>query len=230
MARVLLVDRDPAATTLAERLRDAGHEVVVAATAQLGVRMAIEQRPELVIVDLTLPDMPGNEVCRTLRSEPVTRKLPLMVTGASNDEIDRVVAFEIGADDYVAKPYSVREFVLRVRAVLRRRRRVAPSNGSTSVAGIHMDAIAHRVAVEGRDVVLSALEFKLLATLYERAGRVQTRSTLLDEVWSAQEGVSLRTVDACVKRLRQKLGIAGRYIQTVRGVGYRFAPDNSAIS
>lgn len=226
MARLLVIDRQETAAALAERLRDAGHDVTLASTATQGVRLAIEQRPELVIVDVSLPDMPGNEVCRAIRSEPITRKLPLIVMGSSNDEIDRVVAFEIGADDYVVKPYSVRELVLRVRAILRRRRRTVPSNGSTNaVAGLRIDASAHRVDVEGREVPLSALEFKLLAMLHDRPGRVQTRGALLDEVWGAQDGVSQRTVDACVKRLRQKLGSAGRHIETVRGVGYRFAPE-----
>jgi len=225
VARLLVIDRDEAASVLVDRLREAGHDVAHADSARRGVRLAIEQRPELIIVDLGLPDMPGSEVCRAIRHEPVTRKLPVIVTGKSNDEIDRVVAFEIGADDYVTKPYSVRELVLRVRAILRRKRRSASGNGAAVVTGLHIDSAAHRVAVEGRDVPLSALEFKLLYTLQERPGRVQTRSALLDEVWGAQEGVSTRTVDACIKRLRQKLGTAGRHIQTVRGVGYRFARE-----
>jgi two-component system phosphate regulon response regulator PhoB len=226
MARLLVIDHDGAtAGALADRLREAGHEVTLASSGIDGLRLAVEQRPELAIVELALPDMSGTDVCRNIRTEPVTRSLPVLVVGASNDEIDRVVAFEIGADDYVVKPYSMRELVLRVRALLRRRRRATQSNGAASVAGLELDASGHRVLVEGTEVPLSALEFKLLTTLYERRGRVQTRSALLDEVWGTQEGVSMRTVDACVKRLRQKLGAAGRHIQTVRGIGYRFARE-----
>ena len=221
MARLLVVeDEVDLQEVLAYNLRRAGHEVLAALRGQEGLRLAREKRPALVLLDLMLPDLPGTEVCRALKADPATRAIPVVILTARGDEPDRVIGFELGADDYVVKPFSVRELVLRVEAVLRRgQRATAPS----CFGALHIDRAAHRVRVSAREVELTALELRLLLALFDRRGRVQTRATLLDDVWGLEVEVTSRTVDTHVKRLREKLGVAGGYIETVRGVGYRFA-------
>ena len=178
--------------------------------------------PDLVLLDLMLPDTSGTEVCRQLRAQAETKNIPVVMLTAKDDEIDRVVGFEVGADDYVTKPFSVRELMLRVRAVLRRSQSAPPPSEELNFGVLRVDPSAHQVWHDGDEVTLTALEFKLLTTLLSRKGRVQTRKQLLDDVWGIQADVSTRTVDTHVKRLRQKLGEAGEYIETLRGVGYRF--------
>lgn len=185
--------------------------------------------PDLVLLDLMLPDMSGTEICRRIRSHERTRQVPVIILTARTEEIDRVVGFEVGADDYVTKPFSVRELVLRIRAILRRAH-TDPADAATPVqvfGRLRLDSEAHRVWVEEQEVHLTALEFRLMTTFLGRRGRVQTRETLLSDVWGIQADVTTRTVDTHVKRLREKLGTAGEYVETVRGVGYRWrsAPD-----
>ena len=185
--------------------------------------------PDLILLDLMLPDMAGTEVCRELRRTELTRSTPIIFLTAKDNEIDRVVAFELGADDYVAKPFSVRELMLRVRALLRRAKATkttAPS-GEQHFERLRVDPEAHQVWVDGAEVALTALEFRLLHTLLTRRGRVQTRSQLLEDVWGVHAEVTTRTVDTHVKRLREKLADAGAYVETIRGVGYRFRGKNS---
>jgi two-component system phosphate regulon response regulator PhoB len=172
-----------------------------------------------------LPDVSGTETCRRLKQEARTRDVPIIMLTAKGEEIDRVIGLEVGADDYVVKPFSVRELMLRVRAVLRRTHpNEAPhaANGERRFADLRVDPEAHRAWVGTFEITLTALEFKLLTTLLDRKGRVQTREQLLEEVWQMPSELTTRTVDTHVKRLRQKLGHAGDYIETVRGVGYRF--------
>jgi two-component system phosphate regulon response regulator PhoB len=223
MARLLLIDADAAAPSLSDHLATMGHEVTTVTSGREGLRVVARERPELVLIDYQLPDMSGTEVCRAIRADRSTRSLPIVLLSSRDDEIDRVVGFEVGADDVVIKPPLVRELALRVRAILRRLHH-GPSvtAGGASIGELKLDVEAHRVMVAGEEAPLSALEFKLLTTLYESRGRVRTRSSLLDAVWGDNDAVSTRTVDACVKRLRQKLGRAGNLIETVRGVGYRF--------
>jgi len=175
-----------------------------------------------------LPDMPGTEVCRRLRATESGRAVPVLMLTAKGDEIDRVVGFEVGADDYVTKPFSVRELMLRVGAILRRAAPEPSEPGPTIFGRLRMDREAHRVWVDEEEVALTALEFRLLATFLDRRGRVQSRDTLLTDVWGMSPDVTTRTVDTHVKRLREKLGPAGAYVETLRGVGYRFrdAPDD----
>jgi len=183
--------------------------------------------PALLILDLMLPDISGLEVCRTLRSDDQTRDIPIIMATARGDEVDRVVGFELGADDYVVKPFSVRELLLRVRAILRRR--MEPSKTSVGHFGpLLIDGDAKQVFVADAEVALTVLEYKLLETLFDRKGRVQTRETLLADVWEVSPELTTRTVDTTVKRLREKLGDAGRFIETVRGFGYRFAAKPEA--
>ena len=191
-----------------------------------------DQRPDLVLLDLMLPDVSGIEVCRRLKGEAATRDLPIVMVTAKGDEVDRVVGFELGADDYVVKPYSLRELLLRIDAVLRRMvpAQAGAGRGPLVFGKLRLDRDAHRVWVDDQEVTLTALELRLLSTLLERRGRVQSRPALLDDVWGMSGEVTTRTVDTHVKRLREKLGEAGPYIETVRGVGYRFtpAPDHDA--
>ncbi len=226
MGKLLVVESDAEdARALAEWLQRERHDVTVVARAHDGLLAVRTSMPELAVIATALPDMSGTELCRELRSDGSTRGLPVILLSSVDDEIDRVVGFEVGADDVVVKPYSVRELGLRVRAVLRRRRRRrgVSLSSTTRVGALVLDPAALRVSVNGDTVSLSALEFKLLAALYDGQNHVLSRQHLLEDVWDAAERISERTVDACVKRLRQKLGPAGRHIETVRGVGYRFA-------
>ena len=168
-------------------------------------------------------DMSGMEVCRSLKESETTRRIPIVMVTARGEEVDRVVGFELGADDYVVKPFSVRELLLRIQAILRRGTREAAREESVIQCGcLRIDRGARRVWVSEREIELTALEFKLLLTLFDHRNRVQTRSTLLDDVWGIQADITTRTVDTHVKRLREKLEGARDYVETVRGVGYRF--------
>jgi two-component system phosphate regulon response regulator PhoB len=234
MARILVVeDEKDLQEVLAYNLRQAGHTVLVVGSGRDALAAIPEQRPDLLLLDLMLPDVSGVEICRKLKGDAVTRDLPIVMVTAKGDEVDRVVGFELGADDYVVKPYSLRELLLRIDAVLRRTSPTpgtGPSRGVMVFGKLRVDRDAHRVWVDDDEVTLTALELRLLSTLLERRGRVQSRPALLDDVWGMSGEVTTRTVDTHVKRLREKLGSAGPYIETVRGVGYRFtpAPDHAA--
>jgi two-component system phosphate regulon response regulator PhoB len=211
-------------------LRQAGHEVLLAARAGDGLRAARQEHPDLVLLDLMLPDRPGTDICRELRSDPATKAIPIMMLTARGEEIDRVVGFEIGADDYVTKPFSMRELLLRVQAVLRRGRSEVEEAPVVRFGRLRIDKAAHRVWVDDREIDLTALELKLLIVLHERRNRVQTRETLLEDVWGIAADITTRTVDTHVKRLREKLGPAAEYVETVRGAGYRFADEPGAVA
>jgi len=222
MARVLVIeDEADLREVLQYNLTQAGHRAFTAATAEAGLKLAHEIRPEVILLDLMLPDMPGTMVAKALRRDPETAHVPVIMVTAKAEEVDRVVGFEIGADDYVVKPFSVRELLLRIEAVLRRGR--PAEQRLIDIGELRIDREAHRVTVSGEEVALTALEFKLLVTLIERRERVQARGTLLNDVWAIDSEVASRTVDTHVKRLRDKLRSAGRFIETVRGVGYRFS-------
>ncbi|NUP06520.1 MAG: response regulator transcription factor [Polyangiaceae bacterium] len=226
MARIVVIEDERDLQKVLEfNLRQAGHEVVTSLRGREGLEIARTSRPDLVLLDLMLPDLSGTEVCKTLKSDPRTRDIAVIILTAKGEEIDRVVGFEIGADDYVVKPFSVRELLLRIDAILRRGRRetTPPPSAPISFGLLRLDREAHRVWIDTTEIELTPLEFKLLVTLYDRKNRVQTRSALLNDVWGIEADVTTRTVDTHVKRLREKLGIAGDYIETVRGVGYRFA-------
>jgi two-component system phosphate regulon response regulator PhoB len=222
MARVLVIeDEADLREILHYNLVQAGHKPFAAATGEAGMKLAREAKPEVVLLDLMLPDIPGTSVARALKRDPDTRLVPIIMVTARTSEVDRVVGFELGADDYVVKPFSVRELMLRIDAVLRRGR--PAQQRVIDIGELRIDRDAHRVTVSGEEVLLTALEFKLLLTLSERRDRVQERKTLLHDVWAIDAEVASRTVDTHVKRLRDKLGAAGRFIETVRGVGYRLS-------
>ncbi|HEY0838544.1 MAG TPA: response regulator transcription factor [Vulgatibacter sp.] len=228
MARILIVeDEADLRDMVGYNLRAAGHEVREAETVGDALAEIQRSRPDLVLLDLMLPDRPGTELCRKLKADPETESIRVVMLTARSEEIDRVVGFELGADDYVAKPFSVRELVLRVNAVLRRGAPAAESaeEPPLTIGRLGIDRPRHRVTVDGVEAPLTALEFKLLWTLASRRGRVQSRERLLEDVWEMSPEVTTRTVDTHVKRLREKLGPAGVYVETVRGVGYRFAEE-----
>lgn len=226
--RILLVDDEPDIVELLEyNLRQSGYAVVTARDGSSALAEVRRQRPDLILLDLNLPDLAGTEVCRRLRRDPATSSIPIMMITARGEEIDRVVGFELGADDYIVKPFSPRELVLRIGAVLRRTAPPTPQAATERilVGCLEIDVPQHRVLVEDAEVPLTALEFKLLYDLASRPGRVQTRDALLERVWGYAPGIETRTVDTHVKRLREKLGAARDYIETVRGVGYRMRTD-----
>jgi two-component system, OmpR family, phosphate regulon response regulator PhoB len=224
MAKVLVVEDEADIRDVLEyNLTEKGHRVVVAATGTDALRLAKEQIPDLILLDLMLPDLSGREVCKVLRADRAFRDTRIMMLTARGEEIDRVVGFELGADDYVVKPFSVRELMLRIDAVLRRTAPAASKGELFEFGLLRVDREAHRIWVSNGEIELTALEFKLLVTLHDRRNRVQTRSTLLNDVWGIEADITTRTVDTHVKRLREKLGAAGDYVETVRGVGYRFA-------
>ena len=223
--RILVVDDEPDLVELIRfNLDQAGFEVVTAASGEEGLAEVARRRPDLVLLDVMLPGASGTEVCRRLRSDPDHQTLPVIMLTAKGEEVDRVVGFELGADDYVTKPFSPRELVLRVQAVLRR---AASAQADTSARLAHgmleLDTERHRCTVRSEVVELTAKEFRVLETLMRRRGRVFSRDQLLREVWGDDIVVTERTIDTHLKRLREKLGAAGELIETVRGVGYRFA-------
>ncbi len=228
MAKVLIVeDERDLQQVLQFNFQQAGHEVLVAGSGSDGLRLAREHHPDLILLDVMLPDILGTEVCRMVKSDPASSSIPVVMLTAKGEEQDRVEGFELGADDYVTKPFSVRELLLRVNAVLRRTK-ANPSEDEQIVFGrLRIDQEAHRAWVDDEEIELSALEFRLLLALYERRNRVQSRSSLLDGVWGVTADVTTRTVDTHVKRLREKLGAARVYVETVRGVGYRFVSSPS---
>jgi two-component system phosphate regulon response regulator PhoB len=222
MARILIIEDEQDLAGLVEyNLRAAGFETETAGTGAGGLAKARGQTPDLVLLDLMLPDVAGSEVLRMLKSDTDLRKVPVVIVSAKGQEADRIQGLELGADDYVVKPFSVRELMLRVKAVLRRADADESPTPLLTAGDIQLDTSRHQVRVKGEEVVLTALEFRLLRTLMERSGRVQTREVLLSDVWGIQAEIHTRTVDTHIKRLREKLGPSGDIIETIRGVGYK---------
>jgi two-component system phosphate regulon response regulator PhoB len=229
--RVLVVDDEPDITGLvAYHLAKAGYRVTTAHNGTEALKTARQEHPDLVVLDLMLPGISGYDVLADLRRRPETSAVGVILLTARKEEPDRVKGLSLGADDYLPKPFSPRELVLRVTAVLRRLAAPAVGSGGVlSVGPVTLDPHAHRVTVDDQEVTLTTIEFKLLRTLMDRSGRVQSRTELLQVVWQAQPDIQTRTVDMHVQRLRTKLGAAGTYIDTVRGVGYRFRePEGSS--
>jgi two-component system, OmpR family, phosphate regulon response regulator PhoB len=222
LAAILIVDDERDLLSLLEfNLRQAGFETSLAASGEEAFRELRRRVPDLVLLDLMLPDISGTEVCRRVKSDPRTKHVPVVMLTAKGEEVDKVVGFELGADDYVTKPFSVRELVLRLKAVLRRGAAAPAERPPDAIGPLRVDVEAHRAFVADEEVTLTPLEFKLLTTLMARAGRVQSREQLLSDVWEMSSELETRTVDTHVKRLREKLGVARDLLETVRGVGYR---------
>jgi two-component system phosphate regulon response regulator PhoB len=202
-------------------LQQSGFETMAVPDGEQALAVLRERNPDLVLLDLMLPGIPGTEVCRQIKSSPRTRNIPVIMVTARGEEVDRVVGFELGADDFVTKPFSMRELVLRARAVLRR-----GTNGELDVlqervGPLHVDITSHRAFAGEAELLLTALEFKLVTTFMSRMGKLQTREMLLRDVWGVTGNLQTRTVDTHIKRLREKLGPGRDLIETVRGSGYR---------
>ncbi len=222
--RVLVVDDEPDITALvAYHLAKAGYRVSTAASGPEALKAAREERPDVVVLDVMLPGVSGYDVLADLRRIDETREVGVILLTARREEPDRIRGLSLGADDYMVKPFSPQELTLRVNALLRRLGSPAVSSGSLLSAGpVSLDRGSHRVTLRGEELDLTATEYRLLHTLMERRGRVQSRPQLLETVWDAQPDIQTRTVDMHIQRLRSKLGADGDLIETVRGFGYRF--------
>jgi len=223
-ARILVVDDEPdILSVLVYHLSREGYRVTTAVNGQGALATAGAERPDLIILDVMLPGMDGYDVLQRLRKDERTSSIPVILLTARREEEERVRGFEVGADDYITKPFSARELALRVGALLRRSKAEPVSSTRSIGAGpVELDREAHRAFTEGREMELTPLEYRLLEVLLERRGRVQTRRQLLQAVWDTTAAIETRTVDMHVARLRSKLGTAAPLIETVRGVGYRF--------
>ncbi len=223
-ARILAVEDEPDALQLLQfNLKNAGFKVLTAKTGEEALVKARSQQPDLIILDVMLPGVDGLEICKMLRREPKTASIPVVMVTARATEIDRVLGLELGADDYVTKPFSPRELVLRINRLLRLDGHASPHDGEQmDFQDLIINLAQHQVTACGRAITLTATEFRLLTLLAQRAGRVQSRDQLLREVWGYDSSVESRTVDTHMRRLRSKLGRAGRHLGTIRGFGYRF--------
>jgi len=222
--KILLVEDDKNISKLVKyNLEKAGFEVNAADRGEKAIEMLDRAPVDLVVLDIMLPEIDGFEVCKRLRQAEGTKNIPIIMLTAKGEEVDRVLGFELGADDYIVKPFSPRELVLRVKAILKRGKAPEHKKDMLSAENIIIDMPRHRVTVDKKEMELTLMEFNLLVTLIERRGRVQSRERLLNDVWGIASEVTTRTIDTHVKRLRQKLGRAGKFIETIRGIGYKFS-------
>jgi len=226
MKTILIIeDENDLAELVAYNLDKEGYRSLIAQDGPSGLEAVRHNSPDLILLDLMLPGMSGMEICKILKSREKTAGIPIIMLTAKGEEIDRVVGFEVGADDYVIKPFSPRELLLRIKAVLRRAGSDESASKIIKVGSIAIDTDRHIVTVEGDEVVLTTTEFKLLFNLAERLGRVQSRDRLLKDVWGFSHIGDTRTVDTHITRLRTKLGEAGEMIRTVRGFGYKMETE-----
>ena len=221
---ILLIEDEPDILDVVRyNLEQAGYGILAAGDGEEGLALAMSEIPDLVVLDLMLPGLDGVDVCKALRGGEQTRDIPVLMLTARRDEVDRVRGLELGADDYVVKPFSPRELVLRVRAILRRSSD-ATADERIRIGPLNIDLSEYRAWLDDEPLLLTATEFKLLTTLIDRQGRVQSREALLNDVWGYDYAGYGRTVDTHIRRLREKLGQHDQMIETVRGVGYRFSP------
>jgi len=227
--KILIIEDEPdIRKTLEYNISREGYKVVCASSLSKGKEHINSSDFSLILLDLMLPDGSGLDLCREIKSDKDKSSTPIIILTAKDDEVDKVVGFELGADDYVTKPFSVRELILRIKAVLKRgAEKKETLEVQRQFGELIMDIDSHEVFVNNEQIILTALEFKLLRQLVDRRGRVQSRDQLLSDVWGYSSEVSTRTVDTHIKRLREKLGTMGKYVQTIRGVGYKFSrtPD-----
>ena len=221
--KILVVDDEPEAVELVDfNLKQAGYDVVTAADGAEALQKARAVLPGLILLDLMLPEVDGLEVCKMLRRDPATSAIPIIMVTAKAAEIDRILGLELGADDYITKPFSPRELVLRVKKMLQRGQAADDKKDTFKFGDLLIDNPRHLVSWRGNRIELTATEFKLLTVLAQRRGRVQSREQLLRDVWEYNSLIDTRTVDTHMRRLREKLGPAAKFLDTVRGVGYRF--------
>jgi DNA-binding response OmpR family regulator len=221
--KILIVEDDEHISKLVKyNLEKAGYRCTVTITGEEALEILNKEPIDLIILDIMLPQMDGFEVCREIKKDGRLFHIPIVMLTAKAEEVDRVVGLELGADDYVVKPFSPRELVLRVKAILKRGKPEEVKKDMLSAGNLQVDISRHKVTFADKEIPLTFMEFKLLVTLMERRGRVQSREKLLEDIWDIAADVTTRTVDTHIKRLRQKLGKAARLIETVRGIGYRF--------
>ena len=219
---LIVEDEKDLSDTLEYNFKNAGYKVSMSLEGNKAISLATgKNNPDLVILDLMLPDISGLDVCKEIRSNPVSKNTPILMLTAKGEEVDRILGFELGADDYLVKPFSLRELTLRVAALLKRNVPLE-SDENIELGDLNIDLAAHRVFVESNEVTLTAKEFDLLVHLARHNGRVQTRDYLLEQIWGYSSDVTTRTVDTHIKRLRSKMGSFGNLIETVRSIGYRF--------
>jgi len=224
--KILIVDDEPdALEVLGFKLRESGYVPLFAKDGTRALTIARDERPALIVLDLMLPEVDGLEVCKILRRDPNTASIPVIMLTARAAEMDRVLGLELGADDYVTKPFSPRELVLRIKKLLTRAATSEDAGAHLRLGNLDIDVPRHQVTISGQALVLTATEFKLLEILIRRRGRVQSRDRLLQDVWGYENPIDSRTVDTHMRRLREKLGDVARYLETVRGVGYRCLAD-----
>lgn len=224
--RILIIEDDKNISKLvAYNLEKAGFEPFTAFSGEDGLSRVRKLLPDLVLLDIMLPEMDGFEVCRLIKQDNKIKHIPVIMLTAKGEEVDKVVGLELGADDYVVKPFSPRELILRIKAILRRGKPEEAKKDVLSRGGLVIDLARHKITVNQKEVILTPMEFKLLVLLLERSGRVQSRDRLLSDVWDINSDIYTRTVDTHIKRLREKLGKMGHLIETVRGLGYRFKED-----
>lgn len=214
-------DEEDVLTLVTSSLKSAGYSTLNADDGPAALSSARENLPVLIVLDLMLPGMSGLEVCKALKADSATKHIPIIMLTAKADEVDRILGFELGADDYMTKPFSPRELTLRVQSVLRRTNSPQEPADTLKLGDITVDRVRHQVSIRGKEIELTATEFKLLSTLIERRGRVQSRDVLLNDVWGYESSIDTRTVDTHVRRLREKLGKSSDCIETIRGFGYR---------
>ena len=218
---LIVEDEKDLSDTLEYNFKNAGYKVSMSLEGNKAISLATgKNNPDLVILDLMLPDISGLDVCKEIRSNPVSKNTPILMLTAKGEEVDRILGFELGADDYLVKPFSLRELTLRVAALLKRNVPLE-SDENIELGDLNIDLAAHRVFVESNEVTLTAKEFDLLVHLARHNGRVQTRDYLLEQIWGYSSDVTTRTVDTHIKRLRSKIGSFGNLIETVRSIGYR---------
>jgi len=227
MKSILIIEDEKDIVDLIEyHLKQSGFSVMSALDGPAGLEKARKKSPSLIILDLMLPEMDGKDICRSLKANPLTQSIPILMLTAKAEESDRLIGFELGADDYVTKPFSPKELVLRVKAILRRRESNQESEKTIRIGDLLIDIDRHAVSIKKNPIGLTSTEFKLLVELASKRGRVQTRELLLDRVWGYTYEGYARTVDTHVRRLREKMGPLGDSIETIRGVGYRFREEN----
>jgi len=224
--KILIVEDDKNISNLVKyNLEKAGFDCLAAISGEDVLKMLKRQSVDLIVLDIMLPHMDGFEVCKHLKQHSELAQIPIIMLTAKGEEVDRIVGFELGADDYVVKPFSPRELVLRVKAILKRGKQEDVKKRILTASKLMVDIPRHKVTVDNEKIELTPMEFRLLLTLMERRGRVQSRENLLNDVWGMTADVTTRTIDTHIKRLRQKLGTSGHLIETVRGLGYRFNED-----
>lgn len=222
MKVVIIEDEQDLAELIAFNLAKEGWQTVIALDGKSGLELVSQELPDMVILDLMLPEISGTEVCKQLRKQESTAAIPVIMVTARGEEIDRVVGFEVGADDYLVKPFSSRELILRIKAIQRRTVSTEVKNEKIiTIGSLSIDQLRHRVTHGDEEIILTLTEYKLLLTLAERLGRVQGRDRLLQEIWGYSSDADTRTVDTHITRLRSKLGEMGDMIRTVRGYGYK---------